>query len=229
MSTPAPDLDGLSRATIIGPCSIGAGTIAGANVIIGHPAKASILAVRSFATSRGSSVGRDCILRSGTVIYEDAILGDELQTAHQVVIRERTRIGDHCVLGSGTVVREGAVLGSHVRAMEFVVIAENAQLGDGIFIGPHVTFTAGRHLTAALEATGRMTHQAAADLEAAFWKKPSVVVADGVRIGAHAVLLAGITLGKDCVIAAGAVVSNDVPPGMVAAGNPARVLPPFVK
>ena len=209
---------------ILGPSRIGTGTLLAWDVIVGHPSKATLLARRDFSASHGAVVGERCILRSGTVIYEDVVIGDDVQTAHHVVIREGARIGNGCVLGSGSVVREQAVLGPNIRLMEGVVISEGAELGCDIFIGPNVSFTGGRHMTAAFEAAGRMTRAEATSQEGRYWEGPSVIVEDDVRIGANAVILAGVRLGKACVVAAGAVVSTDVPPGALAAGNPARIL-----
>jgi acetyltransferase-like isoleucine patch superfamily enzyme len=203
---------------------IGATTLVAPGVVIGHPGKAALLATRDMSDGGPVTVGERCILRSGTVLYEDVELGDDVQTAHHVVFREGATIGDGCVFGNGAVVREGATLGRNVRLMESVVISEDAIVGDDVFIGPNVSFTAGRHMTGALEAAGRLTHGEAADREGRYWHGPSVIVENDVRIGANAVILAGVRLGRGCVVAAGAVVSMDVPPGALAAGNPARLL-----
>ncbi|MCI0486188.1 MAG: N-acetyltransferase [Blastocatellia bacterium] len=213
-----------SRGFIIGPSKVGDHAMLAQGVIVGHPSKDTLLNRRDFYTSRGAVVGQRCILRSGTIIYEDAVIGNDVQTAHNVVIREGATIGDGCVFGNGSVVREKATLGRNVRLMESVVISEGARLGNDIFIGPNVSFTAGRFMTGALEASGRLNHDEARELEGDYWEGPSVVVEDDVRIGANAVILAGVRLGKGCVIAAGAVVSMDVQPGALMAGNPARLL-----
>jgi len=209
---------------ILGPSHIGEGTLLGWDVIIGHPAKATLLKSRDFAASQGAIIGQRCILRSGTVVYEDVIIGDDIQTAHRVVLREGVRVGNGCVFGSGTDVQTGAHLGNNVRLQIGVVISENACLGNDIFIGPGVIFTAGRFMTGALEAIGRMSFEQAAALEGKNWQGPSVMVEDDVRIGANAVILPGVRLGKGCVIGAGAVISNSVPAGATAIGNPARVV-----
>jgi acetyltransferase-like isoleucine patch superfamily enzyme len=217
------------QACILGPSRVSADTLLAWDVIVGHPAKATLLAHRDFQVSRGAIIGKRCILRSGTIIYEDAVLGDDIQTAHHVVIREEARIGDGCVFGNGTVVREGAILKKNVRLMESVVISENAEIGNDVFIGPNVGFAGGRYMTGAFEASGQLSREEAAVLEGRYWKGPSVVVEDAVRIGTNSVILAGVRLGRQCVVAAGTVVSNDVPPGALVAGNPGRLLRSGVK
>ena len=108
---------------ILGSSCIGTGTLLAWNVIIGHPSKATLIDKRDFSASLGAAIGEQCILRSGTIVYEDVILGNEVQTAHHVVIREGVRIGDRCVFGNSTVVREHAILGRNIRLTESVVIS----------------------------------------------------------------------------------------------------------
>jgi acetyltransferase-like isoleucine patch superfamily enzyme len=214
----------MREARLLGPSRVGPSTLLDQSVIIGYPGKATLLASRDFATSSGAVVGDRCILRAGTVIYEDVVIGDDVQTAHHVVIREGTRIGNGCVFGNSSVVREGARLGSNVRLMELVQVSENADIGDNVFIGPGVMMTAGRYMTGALEAVGRLSSDEARKMEGAFWEGPSVVIERDVRVGSNAILLAGVRLCVGCVVAAGAVVSTNVPPHAMVAGNPARLM-----
>jgi acetyltransferase-like isoleucine patch superfamily enzyme len=213
-----------SEACILGPSRIGADTLLASDVIVGHPSKATLLARRDFSVSNGAIIGERCILRSGTVIYENVIIGNDVQTAHHVVVRERAHIGNGCVFGNGTEIQVEAHLGNNVRLQASVMVSEKAHFGNDIFLGQGVVLTGGRFMTAALEAAGRLTNEEASALEGRFWDGPSVVVEDGVRIGANAVILAGVRLGKGCVVAAGSVVSTDVAPGALVAGNPARIL-----
>jgi len=211
--------------SILGKSTVGEGTLIAPGVIIGHPGKKSLVETRDFTMSGGCVVGANCILRSGTVIYEHATLGNNIQTAHNAIVREHVVVGDGCVLGNNVVIREYARLGQNVRMMESVVISETALIGNNVFIGPNVTFTAGRHMTAAMEAAGMMTAEQRDTLEGfTYLKEVSVIVEDDVRIGSNAVILAGVRLRKGCVVAAGAVVSTEVPAGTLVAGNPARVL-----
>ena len=209
---------------LLGKSRIGKGTLVGRSVIVGHPSKIKLLKTKSFSESEGAIIGARCILRSFTVIYENAVLGDNVQTAHGVIVREGAKIGHDCVLGNHTVIREGAELGINVHIMEGVVISEGAKIGNNVFIGPGVTFTAGRYMTAALETGGIFSHRKSCKLEGRYWKGPSVIVGERVRIGANAVVLAGVELHKGCVIAAGSVVSNDVPSDFLTIGNPARLM-----
>ena len=85
----------------IGACRIGPGCSFGFGVILGQPSKGRLLRSRDQGASNGLSMGKNCIIRSHTTIYEDAILADEVQTGHNVVIRERAEIGKGCSIGNG--------------------------------------------------------------------------------------------------------------------------------
>ena len=212
---------------LIGDCRIGEGTIIDPSVILGHPSKAAQLSDRNLTAGNGVTVGRDCILRANTVVYEDVVIGDRVQTAHNVVIREGARVGDGCVFGSGAVVLDHAVLGRNVRVMEQALVCEGAVVGNDVFIAPQVSSTRGRHMLGAFVAAGRMTVEEADEMERRYAdpNEPSVVIGDDVRVGANSVLLAGVRLGRGVVIAAGSVVSNDVPENHMVIGNPGRIVP----
>lgn len=217
----------MSRPRLIGNCLIGEQTMIDPTAIIGYPSKASQLTNRSFEESTGATIGAGCILRSNAVIYEDVVIGDDVQMAHNVVVREGVRIGDGCVFGNNAAVLDHAQLGRNVRVMELALVCEAAVIGNDVFIGPHATMTRGRHILGALEAAGRVSQEKADAMETEFADPagPSVIVEDDVRIGAGSVLLAGVRVGKGAVIAAGAIVSMDVPENHMAVGNPARVFP----
>ncbi len=217
----------MSATNLIGDCKIGEGTLLDKSAIIGYPCKSSQLDKRTLENSAGATLGANCIIRSNSVIYENTILGNNVQTANNVIIREDVSIGDGCVFGGGAIVLAGAKLGYNVRAMEQTLICEDAVIGNDVFIAPQVSFTRGRHMLGAFIHAGRISENKANDIENKYADptKASVVIEDDVRIGANSVLLAGVSIGKGAVIAAGSVVSLDVPENHLVVGNPARIVP----
>ncbi|QYZ79236.1 N-acetyltransferase [Methanofollis formosanus] len=152
----------------------------------------------------GTVIGRDAVLRSGTVIYCDVEIGDGFSTGHNVMIRERTKIGDRVAVGTATVIEGDCVIGSHVSLQSMVYIPTNTLIGDHVFIGPNAVLTNDRY-----PPRGQPPLQ-------------GPVIKDKVSIGAGAVLLPGITVGEGALVAAGSIVTHDVPAYMMAIGSPAR-------
>lgn len=118
------------------------------------------------------------------------------------IIRDQVEIGDNAVIMMGAVINIGAVIG------EGTMIDMNAVLGGRAIVGKHCHIGAGTVLAGVVEPPSA---------------KP-VVIEDDVLIGANAVVLEGVTVGKGSVVAAGAVVIKDVPPYTVVGGTPARKL-----
>ena len=217
----------MSKTRLIGNCKIGEGSLIDESAIIGYPSKASQLEQRSLENSAGAVIGANCIIRSNSVIYEKTILGNNVQTANNVIIREHVSVDDGCALGGGTIILAGATLGCNVRVMEQSLICEDAIVGNNVFIAPHVSFTRGRHMLGAFIPAGRMSEEKADEIEKRYADpaEASVIIEDDVRIGANSVILAGVQVGKGAVIAAGSVVSLDIPKNHLVVGNPARIIP----
>ena len=141
--------------------------------------------------------------------------------------REFCRIADDVVLGRdvqihafvnlyGCSIGDGTRLGTFVEIQKGAKVCEGVAIGDGVFVGHGVMFT-NTILPRATNASGAL--QTEAD-----WEMVTTTIEDNVSIGSGSVILCGITLGRDCVIGAGAVVTKSVPPGEVWVGTPARVL-----
>jgi tetrahydrodipicolinate N-acetyltransferase len=120
----------------------------------------------------------------------------------------------------GSFIREGATIGERVIVMMGAVVNIGAEVGDGTMIDMNA-------VVGARALVGRDCHIGAGAVLAGVLEPPSalpVVIEDEVLVGANAVVLEGCRVGKGSVVAAGAVVTADIPAGVVAAGQPARVI-----
>ena len=93
----------------------------------------------------GSTIGRHAVLRSGTIIYCDVIIGDNFQSGHNTLIREKTRIGDRTAIGTATVIDGNTSIGNGVSLQSMVYIPTNTTIGDSVFIGPNAVLTNDRY------------------------------------------------------------------------------------
>ena len=125
-------------------------------------------------------------------------------------------IGDESKIGTFVEIQRGAKIGRRCKVSSHTFICEGVTLEDEVFVGHGVTFT-NDLLPRATNSDGSL--QTTAD-----WKCDQTLVKKGASIGSGATLLCGITIGEKAVIGAGSVVTKDVPPGVIVAGNPARVL-----
>ncbi|MHB8491139.1 MAG: acyltransferase [Solirubrobacteraceae bacterium] len=151
---------------------------------------------------RGATVCSGAVVFAGAVIGEHAILGD------QCCVRERATIGDGSVIGRGSVVDNDVTVGARVRVQTNVYLTAFSVVEDDVFVGPGVTTT--NDDTMAL-------HGPQMALRGATLRR-------ACRIGGGAVLTPGIEVGEEAYVAAGAVVTTDVPPRAVVMGIPARVV-----
>lgn len=148
-------------------------------------------------------IGQDARIRSGTVIYAGSRIGAGLQTGHHVVIREQNTIGDELNIWNSSTIDYGCEIGSKVKIHCNVYIAQYTILEDNVFLAPGVTTANDPHPLCGLCMRGPTIKQ-------------------GARIGVNVTLLSHITIGEGALIGAGSVVTKDIPPYVVAYGNPAR-------
>ena len=193
---------------IYGNTKIGEGTFIGQRCVIGHPGKheKALLVENRMNEVKGAFIGRECVIRDGTIIYSQATIGDNVQTGHNALIREDTVIGDKSMVGTNTIIEDNCRIGDRVSIQSAVYIPTNTIIEDDVFVGPRVCFTNDKYM-------GRgEIHLLGAHVEI------------GARIGANATILPGIRIGKDSIVGGGAVVTKDVESYSIVAGNPARVI-----
>lgn len=155
----------------------------------------------------GVTLGDYATIRSGTILYSDVIAGSHLSTGHNVLVREHTRIGDHVSLGTGVIIEGNSVIGNYANLQSLVYIPTQTTLGDYVFIGPNAVLT-----------NDKYPPNGGNNL-----KGP--VINDYASIGANATILPGIQIGRGSLVAAGSVVTRDVPSNTLAIGAPARIKP----
>jgi acetyltransferase-like isoleucine patch superfamily enzyme len=165
-------------------------------------------------TSISANQGTRTRIDPSALVGERAVVGRDTAIWHLAQVREDARIGDECVIGRGAYIGAGVRIGDRVKIQNYALVYEPAHVEDGVFVGPAVVFTNDRH-PRAITADG--SAKSAAD-----WTPVGVTVRHGASIGARAVCVAPVTIGRWALVAAGAVVTRDVPDFALVAGNPAR-------
>ena len=125
-------------------------------------------------------------------------------------------IGDHTKVGTFVEIQKGARVGSNCKVSSHTFVCEGVTIEDNVFIGHNVTFTNDRYPRAVRPDGSLQTDDD--------WDCIPTLVKKGASIGSSATLLCGITIGENALVGTGSVVTKDVPPNTVVAGNPARVL-----
>lgn len=125
-------------------------------------------------------------------------------------------VGDDTKVGTFVEIQKGARIGKRCKISSHTFICEGVVIEDEVFVGHNVTFINDRYPRATAVGGALQTE--------ADWKCVPTLVKRGASIGSSATLLCGVTIGEKAVVGAGSVVTKDVPPGAVVAGNPARIL-----
>ncbi|MDO8658529.1 MAG: acyltransferase [Candidatus Levybacteria bacterium] len=125
-------------------------------------------------------------------------------------------IGKDCIIGSFVEIRRKVKIGNRVKIQAFAFIPENVTIEDEAFIGPHVCFINDLYPRSVnYDGTLKTPRD---------WRSMPTYIGKRVSIGANATILCGITIGKGAIIGAGSVVTRNVSPYVIVAGNPARVI-----
>jgi len=148
------------------------------------------------------------VVCSGAIVFAGATLGEGAIVGDQSFVRERCSIGAGSVIGRGSVIDNDVSVGARVRAQTNVYLTAFTVVEDDVFVGPGVVTTNDDTMA---------RHPPGAPLRGATLRR-------ACRIGGGAVLTPGVQIGEEAFVAAGALVTSDVPPRAVVMGAPARVV-----
>ncbi|MFE2062578.1 acyltransferase [Streptomyces sp. NPDC059467] len=143
-----------------------------------------------------------------------ATIGDGTTVWDLAQIREGARLGSACIVGRGAYVGPGVRIGDNVKLQNYALVYEPAVLGDGVFVGPAAVLT-NDYFPRSVDPQGKLKR-------GGDWEAVAVVVAEGASLGARSVCVAPVRVGRWALVAAGAVVTRDVPDFALVAGVPAR-------
>ena len=193
--------------------SIGEGCVINDGAILGkRPGKASLSATtgdpREFPPL---TLGKAVTVGAGCILYVGAEIGDMVFFGDLATVREDVKIGEYTIIGRGATVENRVTIGRKCKIETEAYITAFSTIGDYCFIAPCVALTNDNFLGRTEE---RKKHFGGPTLKR------------GARIGANATILPNLVIGEDALVAAGSVVTKDVPPRMIVLGSPAKVLRP---
>jgi acetyltransferase-like isoleucine patch superfamily enzyme len=141
-------------------------------------------------------------------VSDKALIGEGTKVWINVQIRENARIGVGCILSKDVYVDHGVRIGDRCKIQNSVSVYNGVNIGDDVFVGPNVSFT-----------NDRVPRTFNTD-----WLITETKVETGASLGANSTIVCGITIGEYAMVAAGSVVTKDVPPYTLVMGNPARLV-----
>jgi acetyltransferase-like isoleucine patch superfamily enzyme len=148
-------------------------------------------------------------------IAPDVVLGKDVKI-YAFVNLYGCSIGDESKIGTFVEIQAGATIGKRVKVSSHTFICEGVTIEDNVFIGHGVMFINDRYPRATTPAGELQTPQD--------WCVVPTVIKKGASIGSNATILCGVTVGEGAIVGAGSVVTKDVPPNTIVAGNPAKVM-----
>jgi len=196
----------VDRSAILGDhVVIRRGAVIGANTILGYRDP-----VKNEGDNLLTEIGRNSIVRSGSVVYAGTRIGDRSAIGHNCVLRERTIVGHDTYIGTLSCVEGDTIIGNYVGIQSHCYITKYCDVGDFTFIAP--CFSGANDMA--------MTHRRAGHGHNLIGFSTDKYV----RIATGVIVLPGVHFGEGCIAAAGSVVTRDVPPYMLVMGIPARIV-----
>lgn len=172
---------------------------------------AAVVRVLEGAKPKGASMNGDFFVHESSYVDEGAKIGKGTKIWHFCHVFGDSRIGEGCSIGQNVIVSKNVTVGNHVKIQSNVSVYEGVTLEDYVFCGPSMVFTN------VLTPRSAFPRNSSSDYHPTLVKK-------GASIGANATIVCGTTIGEWAFVAAGAVVTKDVPPHALMAGVPARII-----
>jgi acetyltransferase-like isoleucine patch superfamily enzyme len=176
---------------------------------IGKEPKGAGAIARPIQFDQVVEIGDNCSIGPNAVLYYDVKIGNNTLIGDGASIREQVRIGHHCLISRYVTINYNSSIGNFTKIMDMAHITGNVSIGDNVFISIMVS-----------SANDNILIERTYDEE----KIEGPLIEDDVSIGAGAILLPGVRIGKGSFIGAVAVVTKDVAPGLLVMGVPARPL-----
>lgn len=196
-----------ANVVLAGPARIGDGAEIHHGAQIGNSASLGARSTASGEAGGPAVIGEGAVIRPGAIVFAGAEIGAGAIVGDQSHVRERAVLGERSVLGRGGAIGPGGQVGADVRFQTMVWITAGVVVEDGAFFGPGV-------MTMNDDSMGRggssVGHQ-------------PPVIRRGARIGGGVLITPGVTVGEEAFVAAGAVLTDDVPPRARMRGIPARL------
>jgi UDP-2-acetamido-3-amino-2,3-dideoxy-glucuronate N-acetyltransferase len=178
------------------------------HAVVGKPPRLAATSTAPREVPPPARLGAGVVVCAGAVVYAGASIGDGAIVGDQAQVRERAVVGAGSVVGRGTGVDQDVRIGERVKLQSMVYVTGGTVIEDDVFVGPGATTTND-------DAMGR--HPRGVALRGATLRR-------ACRVGGGAVLVPGVEVGEEAFVAAGAVVTADVPARAVVMGVPARVV-----
>lgn len=205
-----------SGATIGNNVVVHAGTVIGKNAVIGdnavigrQPRPGPTSTKESGADLPPLIIGDNCVIGAGAVVFSGSKIGPSTMIGDLAVVRERCDIADFVLIGCRVVVENDVSIGSYTKVQTGAYITAYVAIEEHVFIAPMVTTTNDNAMGRGLSRFDRIK---------------GAHIKYGARVGGASVILPGILIGREAFVAAGSVVTKDVPDGKLVMGAPARVI-----